>query len=449
MNQQSNMQSVSMHRRIAESISTQIKNGELQQGDKLPAERKIATLFSASRGTVRTALVNLEQAGLITRRDRRHAVVSIKQKQHVTSKIACSSIEIINLLHNLGDLQILPPGYQLQYTDLYQPEAFNRMVSQPTLLPDILVCDFEHFGLFNHNGAYHLQMPCSDFTDIRLPAAIKTMFTNQNHYQAIPLGLSPMVLYGNRAIIEEVQPTLLPPQFTWQAFTETLDLLVNSAPYCLQIRPTFKHLNTLFNCFNTSLYDRHGSTSIPHDSNRKAALDFLDKYLHQRQGIPKLTRVDQLNLFSQQRCAFSIDGFEKYHQYKKALGDDLVVYSLSHLQTSGTVVDGFCAVVLSNSSGDQGSSDLVKTLLNLSPQRVMMQSGATISVRKELQNDESFFNADILPHHTRPFMETLINCSMPSLAQSPHYKASVESLLLEFWLQLSPKEQIIDRINNI
>ena len=105
-------------------ISIQIKNGDLNQGDKLPPERKIAMQFSASRGTVRTALVNLEQAGLITRRDRRHAVVSIKQKQHVTVKIACSSIEIINLLHNLGDLQILPTGYQLQYIVSYRINRF-------------------------------------------------------------------------------------------------------------------------------------------------------------------------------------------------------------------------------------------------------------------------------------------------------------------------------------
>jgi len=449
MDHQTNIQSVSMHRRIAEAISIQIKNGDLNQGDKLPPERKIAMQFSASRGTVRTALVNLEQAGLITRRDRRHAVVSIKQKQHVTVKIACSSIEIINLLHNLGDLQMLPTGYQLQYIDLHQPEAFNRLMSQPTLLPDILVCDFEHFGLFQNDGAYHLQMPCTDFTDIRLPAPIKSMFTHSGHYQAIPLGLSPMVLYGNRAILEQVQSAHLPQQFSWQAFTNILDRLAEITPYSLQLRPTFKHLNTLLNCFNTTLYNHNGTTSIANDSNRQAAFDFLDKYLHQKQGIPKLTRVDQLNLFSQQRCAFTIDGFEKYHQYKKALGDDLVLYSLSHLQTSGTVVDGFCAVVLSNSDAGQNSCDLVKTLLNLSPQRVMMQSGATISVRKELQNNEALSSADILPHHTTPFMETLNNSTMPYLPQNPHYKAQVESLLLEFWLQLSSKQQIIDRINNI
>ena len=79
----------------------------------------------------------------------------------------------------------------------------------------------------------------------------------------------------------------------------------------------------------------------------------------------------------------------------------------------------------------------------------MMQSGATISVRKELQNNEALSSADILPHHATPFMETLNNSTMPYLPQNPRHKAQVESLLLEFWLQLSSKQQIIDRINNI
>ena len=62
-----------LHRRIAESLSNQVSGGALKPGEKLASERQIARQFQASRATVRTALQNMEQAGLITRRERRSA----------------------------------------------------------------------------------------------------------------------------------------------------------------------------------------------------------------------------------------------------------------------------------------------------------------------------------------------------------------------------------------
>ena len=54
--------------RIAAALRQSILDGAYAYGDKLPAERALARLFSASRGTVRRALDRLEKTHFVVRR---------------------------------------------------------------------------------------------------------------------------------------------------------------------------------------------------------------------------------------------------------------------------------------------------------------------------------------------------------------------------------------------
>ena len=55
--------------RTFESIVKQIKEaifaGKLKEGDKLPTERELARQFGVSRAAVRSAVLSLEQSGLL------------------------------------------------------------------------------------------------------------------------------------------------------------------------------------------------------------------------------------------------------------------------------------------------------------------------------------------------------------------------------------------------
>ena len=107
-----------LHRRIAENLSNRIVGGELMPGKKLPSERQIAHQFTASRATVRTALQHLEQEGLITRRDRRSAVVATRRDVRPNLRMAFSSPCLVNLFRNLSEKQVLPTRSQLQLLDM-------------------------------------------------------------------------------------------------------------------------------------------------------------------------------------------------------------------------------------------------------------------------------------------------------------------------------------------
>ncbi|MDT7697164.1 MAG: GntR family transcriptional regulator, partial [Pseudonocardiales bacterium] len=56
------------HERIAQVLEREIRRGRLSYGERLPGESALAQRFSVSRNTVRAALSELGDAGLITTR---------------------------------------------------------------------------------------------------------------------------------------------------------------------------------------------------------------------------------------------------------------------------------------------------------------------------------------------------------------------------------------------
>ena len=53
---------------IARRLSELFESGELQPGDRLPPERRLAEVFGVSRGSVREAIKALAEAGVLESR---------------------------------------------------------------------------------------------------------------------------------------------------------------------------------------------------------------------------------------------------------------------------------------------------------------------------------------------------------------------------------------------
>jgi len=64
------------HERIAEVLAREIRRGRLGYGERLPGESALAQRFSVSRNTVRAALSELGDAGLITTRSGKGSFVT-------------------------------------------------------------------------------------------------------------------------------------------------------------------------------------------------------------------------------------------------------------------------------------------------------------------------------------------------------------------------------------
>jgi len=53
------------YKRIADSLTNRIRRGEIGKGSRLPGEFDLAETYEVSRSTIRQALAELQQAGLI------------------------------------------------------------------------------------------------------------------------------------------------------------------------------------------------------------------------------------------------------------------------------------------------------------------------------------------------------------------------------------------------
>jgi DNA-binding FadR family transcriptional regulator len=78
-----------MFQDVVEQIQEAILEGRLEPGTRLPSERKLQEIFSASRGTLREALRVLEQKGLITIKTgvKGGAVVNTLTTEHISQSL--------------------------------------------------------------------------------------------------------------------------------------------------------------------------------------------------------------------------------------------------------------------------------------------------------------------------------------------------------------------------
>lgn len=94
---------------IIGQIKEMILNGDLEPGDKLPAERELAIKFSVSRATVREVLKGLFGIGILTRKKDGTFInsdVSTLFTDHLTQRLILERIDIAELFETRKILEV-------------------------------------------------------------------------------------------------------------------------------------------------------------------------------------------------------------------------------------------------------------------------------------------------------------------------------------------------------
>jgi DNA-binding GntR family transcriptional regulator len=90
---------VPLYVQLMETLERRIQSGELRPGDMIPSESALIEEFKVSRITVRQALANMEQRGLVYRRRGRGTFVSAP---HVSQKLNREARTIVEALRERG-----------------------------------------------------------------------------------------------------------------------------------------------------------------------------------------------------------------------------------------------------------------------------------------------------------------------------------------------------------
>ena len=437
-----------LHRRIAERLGQRVSTGQIRPGDKLPSERQIARQFNASRATVRTALQHLEQAGLISRRERRSAIVNIRRDITPSLRIACTSTRLMNLFTRLSDMQLLPPRCQIQQFSLSQPGAMTQLMTQPTMGVDMLICDLEFFGCFGGQSG-ETSFPDWLIEKELLFGPARDLTSEGEGYLAVPLAVSPVMLYYNRSAFRTAQLAVPNKDTSWPELARMAEGLRKNGKYGLQFRPSFAHLAAMFAGQGCDLYQPDGTVAANTSMSFEPALRFIHDLLHGRRCSPRLARAEEINLFAENRCAMAVDGFDMLDLYQERLGPDLGVTALPENDVTGPVLSGFAAVVLAQEKDLQPIRDLLRALMTANSQRMMTQLSGGLPVRNDLLTIEMLRPLEVAGEVAATYLNTLQRCGAANLPGLPDHKCAVESLMLEMWLGLDTIDSICQRFRSL
>ena len=441
---------IPLHRRIAEDLTRQVNEGTLRPGQKLPSERHIAQEHRASRATVRTALGHLEQAGIINRRDRRSAVVTVKRSVTPSVRLACSSARLLRVFRELGDMHLLPARHQVQFVDLQQPGALSQMAAQPTAGADIIICEFEYLRCFQSQEGFCFPLSAAEFGEAQIAPVMSDLFKQDRTYTAVPLGFSPMILYRNRLRMGEHALTSgSASPLPWPQLQETLAKVTTQGQYGLQLRPTFAHLAALMASRGLSLYQSDGRINAKDAPIFEKTVRMMHDFLHVTKISPILAKAEQINLFAQQRCAVAMDGFDMYPTYRQSVGHALEIDVLPQSNACSSVTTGFAAVVLPDAGQPQPAIDLVRNLLNTPTQKALYQLSGALPVRSDLLQLDAIQSLDIPAKLAHQILKELYRCRHLNLPGRSEHKSQVENLFLELWLGLDTIDNLCHRFQQL
>lgn len=110
-------------RSITAKIRRAIESGKYIDGDQLPPERELSDTYSSSRSTIRKALDNLEEAGLVTRKVGSGTFVSYSGP---------AEIDIGTVIDQISPLQLIEAriGFERQMTRLAVVHATGRDIEK-------------------------------------------------------------------------------------------------------------------------------------------------------------------------------------------------------------------------------------------------------------------------------------------------------------------------------
>jgi len=448
-NKKKNPVQIPLYRRIAEEIGGKIVNNEIRPGEKLPSERQVANHYKASRATVRTALAHLEQEGLITRRDRRSAIVAIKRDIAPNVRIACSSSGIISLLRQLADKQLLPARSQLQLIDMRQPGSVGALMTQPASGADILICELEHIDWAIAEHDIFAQLAQSAIGDVKLHQGLQKSFIDNKLLTAVPIGVWPMVLYYNKAILGDKKAEIPQSPWHWDQLAQIAQSICSEGVYGFQIRPCFGHLSAIISSFGGEFYQADGAPAAKSSTQFEVAIRFIHDLLHVSKVAPPLVCDERVNLFADRRCGIAIDGFDMFNSYRQKLGDDLGVAVLPGAKSAAGVTGGYCLLTLKTMDVPQTTEELLRNLLNNKTQKIMAQIGSALPVRDDMLDKKVLRDVGLPAEAASVFVNELGAVRKANLPGSLQQKNNVEALLLELWLNLDTIENICRRFKQL
>lgn len=233
-----------LHISIAEQIKDQIEAGQYEPGERLPSEFDLGKLFGVSRTTIRRAIANLIQQGLVTTQQGKGIFVSDRHKINFSMSNPLMEFDValqhqghVGRVHSLRFQQTRAPTEVIRKLELSNPDPYvywQEKIIYADQSPIALEIDYFPDDI-GHSLADQLQQGFTYSTlqknKIHLNAAKVSLESipatyELSEYLAIPLGM-PLLVFNYVAYWGKRKPAVCGKTLSrsdWTCYTSEIQI---------------------------------------------------------------------------------------------------------------------------------------------------------------------------------------------------------------------------------
>jgi multiple sugar transport system substrate-binding protein len=448
-------------------LKGEIQSGNIRPGEFILPENTLSQKYGLSRVTIRKALAELVDDGLIEK------IPGKGNRVPETFEVTRQTLRVgwFDTSYELDIIREVFKRFEAKHQqvkielELYPPLGYAAtMMAQleQGVAPDLLVLSDTHFREFSEKdklGFIEGYVPPHIKIKKDYYANIFDMFSQNGSPLAAPILFSPVVVCYNKKIFEQKKINMKKPLKTWN---ELLDIAKKSTTFDSRTGVAEQYGF----CFSSSpnrwpafLLQNEGSFI---DEERKRfnfanplnieALTFCQDLMYRHHVSPIFTHGSNMlaeNIFMKEKAAMILTTYYFMNEFRSH-NIEWDVFPLPGKENASTLLLGSALGISKNSNLSPIAKKLVDYMLSTEVQTLFKKKGCTIPVLRVVAEDNELLEKGIHPENYNMFTENLEHAK--SVKDLHLTQSEIDSLTLELsllWANMESPEDACIRIENL
>ena len=457
----------SRYNKFIHEVKQEIITGKIKPGEFILPENTLSKEYALSRVSIRKALAELVEEGLIEKiagKGNRVTLPDDTQKQTLTLGWFSNSYEIEVIKQIIQRFEQLNPYIKINLEILPNDQyVYNLMQSfKHGTGPDVfMVSDYHYRQLMETD---HL-----DLIDPYLPAHIDPMkdsyhqvfrmFSTENKMHVTPFVFSPVMICYNKRIfekagvlndfhIEDWNDLLEVSRKTTHELNE--DNLVNEYGFCFSSSTNRWPVFLLQN--KGSFKDSTGTKPVMNSKENIEALEFCVDLMYKHQVSPIFSHGSNdlaENLFMREGAAMILTTYYFMNEFRDHKIQWDVIPPPKNKEV-GTLLLGGALGVHVDSPNKPAAHALIDFMVSEEAQILIKKNGCTIPMLRKVAEDNQLLQPDIHPEHYNAFIETMpVAKTIKDLYLTIEEFELIEREMHFLWANMEKPEETCQRIQQL
>ena len=457
----------SRYNKFMHELKEEIISGKLKPGEFILPENTLSKVYELSRVSIRKALAELVEEGLIEKIPGKGNMVTIPtetQKQTITLGWFSNSYEIeivqkiINRFEQLNpfikvNLELIPISqYIYNLTQSFKHDNG----------PDLFVISDYHFRQLMESNSLDMLAPYLPEQIGAEKDSYKQVFDMFSYNQTLPVTpfvFSPVMICYNRRMFQEAG---ISENLKMENWDDLLELsirttkgmqdngMINEYGFCFSSSTNRWPVFLLQN--NGSFMTEDRTKSVMHSKENIEALNYCSDLMYKHQVSPIFSHgSDELaeNLFMREGAAMILTTYYFMNEFR----DHKIKWDVlppPQNVTPGTLLIGGALGISAISKNKEAAQTLVNFMVSTEAQKLVKQNGCTIPMLREVAEDNNLLNPEIHPDQYNAFKEVMeYSGTLRDLHMTIEELELIEREMQFFWANMEKAEDTCKRIEEL